>query len=155
MLTDEQRAEFGKRFSALLIDLLTVHQDPDTCALRAHVESIRCELQADIAAIELTPGPQGEQGERGPHGDQGMPGADGAEGPRGEQGAEGPQGEPGPEGPIGAEGVEGPQGERGSEGERGEQGERGEEAPKSDEVVSDVMSVMECALAELRAFASN
>ena len=106
MLTEDQRSEFGKRFSALLIDLLTVHQDPDTCALRAHVEAVRMELKSEIAAIELTPGPQGETGERGD------------------------QGEQGPEGP------------------------RGQEAPTSDEVVSDVMSVMESALNELRSLAS-
>ena len=100
MLTEDQRAEFGKRFSALLIDLLTVHQDPDTCALRAHVEAVRAELKSEIAAIELMPGPQG------------------------------------PEGPMGPEGP------------------RGQEAPTSDEVVSDVMSVMESALSELRALAS-
>jgi hypothetical protein len=103
MLTEDQRSEFGKRFSALLIDLLTVHQDPDTCALRAHVEAMRMELKSEIAAIELTPGPQGERGE------------------------------PGPEGP---------------------EGPRGQEAPTSDEVVSDVMSVMESALNELRSLAS-
>ena len=103
MLTEDQRSEFGKRFSALLIDLLTVHQDPDTCALRAHVEAVRMELKNEIAAIELMPGPQGEPGE------------------------------PGPEGP---------------------EGPRGQEAPTSDEVVSDVMSVMESALNELRSLAS-
>ena len=112
MLTEDQRAEFGKRFSALLIDLLTVHQDPDTCALRAHVEAVRAELKSEIAAIELMPGPQG------------------------------------PEGPMGPEGPEGP------EGPMGPEGPRGQEAPTSDEVVSDVMSVMESALSELRALAS-
>ena len=106
MLSEEQRADFGRRFSALLVDLLTVHQDPDTCALRAHVEAVRMELKSEIAAIELMPGPQGPSGERGP------------------------EGPPGPEGP------------------------RGQEAPTSDEVVSDVMSVMESALNELRALAS-
>lgn len=115
MLTEDQRSEFGKRFSALLIDLLTVHQDPDTCALRAHVEAVRMELKSEISAIELTPGPQGPEGAQGP------------EGPEGPQGPEGPEG---PEGP------------------------RGQEAPTSDEVVGDVMSVMESALNELRALAS-
>ena len=51
MLTEEQRADFGRRFGALLIDLLTVHQDPDTCALRAHGEAVRHELKNDIANI--------------------------------------------------------------------------------------------------------
>ena len=96
MLTDDQRADFGRRFGALLIDLLTVHQDPDTCALQARIEAVRSELKHDIAMIELMPGPQGEQGP---------------------------------------------------------QGDRGEEAPTSDEVVGDVMSVMESALAELRSMA--
>ena len=112
MLTEDQRSEFGKRFSALLIDLLTVHQDPDTCALRAHVEAVRMELKDEISAIELTPGPQGETGERGD------------------------------------------KGEKGETGETGMPGPRGQEAPTSDEVVSDVMSVMESALNELRALAS-
>ncbi len=124
MLSEEQRADFGKRFSALLVDLLTVHQDPDTCALRAHVEAVRMELKSEIAAIELMPGPQGPEG---------------PEGPQGPSGPEGPQGPEGPEGPQGPEGPEGP---------------RGQEAPTSDEVVSDVMSVMESALNELRALAS-
>jgi hypothetical protein len=106
MLSEEQRLDFGRRFSALLVDLLTVHQDPDTCALRAHVEAVRMELKSEIAAIELMPGPCGPSGERGPAGPEG------------------------PEGP------------------------RGQEAPTSDEVVSDVMSVMESALNELRALAS-
>ena len=127
MLTEDQRSEFGKRFSALLIDLLTVHQDPDTCALRAHVEAVRMELKGEISAIELTPGPQGPEG---------------PEGPQGTEGHEGPEGPEGPQGPEGAQGPEGPQ------------GPQGQEAPTSDEVVSDVMSVMESALNELRSLAS-
>ena len=127
MLTEDQRSEFGKRFSALLIDLLTVHQDPDTCALRAHVEAVRMELKSEISAIELTPGPQGETGEQG------------------EQGEKGDKGEQGEQGDLG---------ERGEQGPAGDQGPQGQEAPTSDEVVSDVMSVMESALNELRALAS-
>ena len=129
MLTEDQRSEFGKRFSALLIDLLTVHQDPDTCALRAHVEAVRMELKSEISAIELTPGPQGETGEQGEQGEKGD---------KGEQGEQGEQGD---------------LGERGEQGPAGDQGPQGQEAPTSDEVVSDVMSVMESALNELRALA--
>ena len=82
MLTEEQRVDFGKRFSALLVDLLTVHQDPDTCALRARIEAVRLELKDDIAQVELTPGPQGAEGPQGPQGAQGAQGAQGPEGPR-------------------------------------------------------------------------
>ena len=139
MLSDEQKVDFGKRFSSLLVDLLTVHQDPDTCALQARIEAIRLELKSEISEIALTPGPQGEQGPEGPQGAQG------------EQGPQGPQGEQGPEGPQGPEGA---QGNDGQEGPQGPEGQRGEEAPKSDEVMSDVMSVMESALAELKALAS-
>jgi hypothetical protein len=127
MLTDTQRVDFGKRFSSLLVDLLTIHQDPDTCALRARIEAVRTELKAEIADIRLTPGADGAQGPEGP---AGAAGADGAQGPEG------------PAGPAGAEGAQGPE------------GQRGQEAPTSDSVVSDVMSVMESALTELRVLAS-
>ena len=156
MLSDEQRADFGRRFSALLIDLLTVHQDPDTCALQARIEAVRSELKHDISVIELMPGPKGEKGEQGPkgeQGEQGPQGEQGVQGPQGEQGPKGEQGEQGPQGEQGEQGPQGEQGEQGPQGEQGDQGPQGEEAPTSDEVVGDVMSVMESALAELRAMA--
>lgn len=55
----------------------------------------------EINSIELTPGPQGPQGERGlqgeqgPKGDKGDTGEQGPQGERGLQGERGPQGEPG------------------------------------------------------------
>ena len=151
MLTEEQKVDFGKRFSSLLVDLLTVHQDPDTCALQARIETVRLELKKDINEIALTPGPQGPEGPQGPQGPQGEQGPEGQQGPQGEQGPEGPQG---PQGEPGAAGAEGPQGPQGAEGPQGQQGPRGEEAPTSEDVIGDVMSVMESALAELKSLAT-
>ena len=62
------------------------------------------DLRAAIDEIELTPGPEGPQGEQGPAG------------PQGEQGPAGPQGEQGPAGPQGEQGPAGPQGEQGPAG---------------------------------------
>jgi len=64
------------------------------------------DLRAAIDEIELTPGPegpQGEQGSAGPQGEQGPAGPQGEQGPaglQGEQGPAGPQGEQGPAGPL-------------------------------------------------------
>ena len=55
----------------------------------------KAELNAAIADIELTPGPQGPQGEKGDTG------ATGPQGPKGDPGPQGPQGEPGPQGEKG------------------------------------------------------
>ena len=62
-----------------------------------------------IKTIELTPGPQGPQGEPGPAG------KDGEQGPQGEQGPKGEDGAPGPQGPQGEQGPMGPQGEPGED----------------------------------------
>lgn len=51
-----------------------------------------------IKMIELTPGPQGIQGEQGPKGDTGPQGIQGIQGEQGPKGDTGPQGEPGPAG---------------------------------------------------------
>ena len=80
-------------------------------------------VDAKLEVIELTPGPQGEQGP------QGEPGV---QGPQGEVGPAGPQGEPGPKGEKGDTGDVGPQGpagEQGPKGDRGEQGPQGEVGP--------------------------
>lgn len=90
-------------------------------------------VEEQIAAIELTPGPQGEQGpqgERGEKGDKGDQGEVGPQGPQGIQGEQGPQGERGPQGEQGLQGERGLQGEPGNQGERGERGERGEQGPE-------------------------
>lgn len=58
-------------------------------------------VDAEIAAIELTPGPQGPQGPAGPTGATGPAGAAGAQGPQGPQGPAGPTGATGPAGPSG------------------------------------------------------
>ena len=55
-------------------------------------------LQADIAEIELLPGPEGPVGPAGPQGEQGPqgdPGSAGSQGTPGETGPAGPQGPPG------------------------------------------------------------
>lgn len=67
-----------------------------------------------IAAIQLTPGPQGEKG------DKGDTGATGPQGPKGDTG------ETGPQGPAG---VDGTPGQKGDKGEVGEQGPKGDIGP--------------------------
>lgn len=61
-------------------------------------------VEQKIAEIELTPGPQGAQGEMGPQGPQG---SQGEQGPQGEVGPMGPQGEQGPAGKDGITPVKG------------------------------------------------
>ncbi len=98
-------------------------------------------LQTQINNIELTPGPQGEQGpigETGPIGPQGEQGPIGETGPVGPQGDQGPIGETGPvgpqgeQGPIGETGPVGPQGDQGPIGETGPVGPQGEQGPIGD-----------------------
>lgn len=86
-------------------------------------------VDTEIAAIELTPGPQGPagpQGEAGPQGIQGPAGDAGAQGPAGPAGADstvpGPEGPQGPAGPQGIQGEPGPQGPAGVQGPQGIQG---------------------------------
>ena len=67
-----------------------------------------------IAAIQLTPGPQGEKG------DKGDTGATGPQGPKGDTG------ETGPQGPAG---IDGTPGQKGDKGEVGEQGPKGDTGP--------------------------
>lgn len=147
MLSDEQRQEFGRRFGAVLIDLLTVHQDPDLCALSARIESVRAELKSDIANVALVPGPAGADGAEGP---EGPAGAEGPEGPAGPAGAAGPEG---PEGAAGEVGADGPEGPAGQEGAAGADGPRGIDAMSAPDLMEDVMCVMESALSELRVMA--
>ncbi len=56
MLTDEQRDDFGRRFSTVLLDLLCVHQDPDACALRAEVRQLRSDVEAATEALRAEVG---------------------------------------------------------------------------------------------------
>ena len=65
------------------------------------------ELENQIETIELTPGPQGPQGEPGEKGEQGPQGEQGPEGPQGEQGPKGDTGEQGPQGQDGITPVKG------------------------------------------------
>ena len=105
-----------------------------------------------VEMVELTPGPQGEQGPQGipgPQGPQGERGIDGAQGPQGEQGPEGPQGPQGEAGPVGPQGPKGQdgtmsfeelteeqkaslKGDKGDQGPRGVQGIQGEKGEKGD-----------------------
>ena len=64
----------------------------------------KTQVDGIVETIELTPGPQGPQGERGPQGEQGPIGETGPKGDTGPQGIQGPQGEPGPKGDPGAPG---------------------------------------------------
>lgn len=66
------------------------------------------DLQQQINTIELTPGPQGPQGDVGPVGPQGETGPAGPQGDVGSQGdvgPAGPQGDTGPQGPAGQDGA--------------------------------------------------
>ena len=113
-------------------------------------ERIQRIVEAEVAKLELPPGPAGPRGEVGPQGEigprgergltgaqgeQGVAGPAGSRGERGERGFTGPQGEQGVAGPAGSRGERGevgPQGERGLPGTRGPQGVRGLPGPKGD-----------------------
>ena len=69
------------------------------------------DLQAQVDAIELLPGPQGEPGEPGPPGESGQPGKPGQQGPPGPRGIPGTAGEPGAQGEPGTRGPAGPAGD--------------------------------------------
>ena len=84
-------------------------------------------VDEQIKTIELTPGPQGEQGIQGEQGPEGPQGIQGEQGPQGEQGI---QGEMGPQGIQGEVGPQGPQGEKGEKGDKGEPGEQGPMGPE-------------------------
>lgn len=71
-------------------------------------------LKTDLQNIELTPGPQGEKGEKGDTG---------AQGPKGETGSQGPKGD------AGEQGIQGPKGEQGEKGETGAKGDTGVQGP--------------------------
>lgn len=96
-----------------------------TDTLSGGITNVRDELEAEIAAIELTPGPVGPQGAQGPKGDKGDTGATGEQGPQGVTGPQGPQGIQGVKGDTGAKGDTGDQGPRGPQGLRGPKGDPG------------------------------
>ena len=76
-------------------------------------ESVRLEVERQVAEIEIPPGPvglEGPEGQPGPQGIQGERGGEGLSGTRGDMGAPGAVGREGPRG------VPGPQGERGDMG---------------------------------------
>jgi len=90
------------------------------------------ELWNAIENIQLTPGPQGEQGKLGP---------------QGEQGKLGPQGDQGKLGPQGDQGVQGKKGDQGEQGKEGPQGIPGESCQVSKNCFDDGsihIAIMEC-----------
>lgn len=80
-----------------------------------------------IAALGITLGGDGLQGEPGPEGPMGPPGP---QGPPGLDGLPGAAGAQGPVGPIGPQGPQGPQGEPGLAGTQGVQGPEGPIGPQ-------------------------
>lgn len=100
--------------------------------LAPSVNAVKTYVAAEIAEIELLPGPQGAQGPQGEQGIQGPAGADGAQGPKGDQGEPGVQGPQGEQGLQGEQGIQGPQGPQGLQGDQGEQGIQGEPGAKGD-----------------------
>ena len=88
-----------------------------------------------IAAIELTPGPQGPAGKDGAaftydmFTEEQLAALVGPAGPQGEPGVAGKDGEPGAKGEKGDQGIQGERGEQGPQGEQGIQGEIGPEGP--------------------------
>ncbi len=110
----------------------TLHADADISEHNAS-DTAHADIREAIKNIELTPGPQGEQGlqgEKGPQGEVGPQGPQGEKGDTGETGPQGPQGEVGPQGPQGETGPQGPQGEVGPQGPQGEKGDTGETGPQ-------------------------
>ena len=85
-------------------------------------------IAAEIAGVELTPGPQGPAGPTGaagatgPQGPQGIQGPTGPQGPQGDPGATGAAGATGPAGPTGATGPAGADGATGATGATGPAG---------------------------------
>lgn len=109
--------------------------------MREEMDSADAALGARIDAIQLTPGPKGDEGDQGPQGDRGAQGPQGATGdvglqglvgdtgPQGKTGADGPTGPPGPKGDKGDSGPAGPQGEIGPAGPKGTTGTTGATGP--------------------------
>ena len=89
-------------------------------------------VDAKLEVIELTPGPQGEQGPQGEPGVQGPQGEVGPAGPQGEPGPQGEKGDTGEPGPAGKDGVDGAPGPKGDKGDKGPQGPTGEKGDKGD-----------------------
>ena len=109
--------ELAALLEAIELDLATV--EDNLGALQLQVD----ELAAEVADIELTPGPAGPTGPAGPAGADGATGPTGPAGAPGEPGADGEPGATGPAGPAGADstvpGPTGPAGETGPTGPAG------------------------------------
>lgn len=97
-----------------------------------------------VDTIELTPGPQGPQGEPGIQGPQGIQGEQGIQGPQGETGPKGDTGPQGPKGEQGPQGIQGPQGEPGPKGDPGTPGKDGKDyvlTDKDKQEIADLIDV--------------
>ena len=101
----------------------------------------------DLAAIELTPGPEGPQGVQGPQGPQGEQGIQGPKGDKGDKGDTGGQGPAGQDGytPVkgvdyfdGEDGAQGPQGDQGIQGPKGDKGDKGDAGDPATNLVQSV-----------------
>jgi hypothetical protein len=132
MVLDAQKvSELAEKFANSLSDLLNAHNDPDVDVVRAEMlrRYMLCSarlstLNEKIDSIQLTPGPQGLQGEQGIRGEEGLQGVEGVQGVQGEKG------------------LQGVQGEEGLQGVQGEQGDKGEDLEMS-EVVDTIMNVLD------------
>ena len=126
--------EYDGEIKGHIIDCVVVEGDVSMLEVVVEEEEPQLDLSefakveyvdAQIAAIELKEGPQGEQGpqgergEQGPEGPMGPQGEQGIQGEKGETGAQGPQGIQGEKGDTGAQGPVGPQGEQGPVGKNG------------------------------------
>lgn len=100
-------------FNAIDVDI--DQAQADIAALQSGKASVTY-VDDQIAAIELTPGPQGEEGPEGEKGDTGDTGATGLTGAQGIQGIQGVKGDTGDTGPTGASGATGPTGSTGADG---------------------------------------
>ena len=97
---DKRIAALEEELPGLVEDYLTEH--PVEVDLSGYYT--KSEVDEAIETIELTPGPQGIQGEKGDPGEQG---------PKGDTGEQGPKGDTGPKGDPGIQGEQGPKGDPG------------------------------------------
>ena len=113
----------------LSYDATTIVAALPSCAPATRLLTVR--TKKGVAAMDVTigaAGPQGETGATGAEGATGPAGATGAQGetgPAGAVGATGAQGAIGPAGPTGPQGEAGPQGATGAQGAAGPQGDPG------------------------------
>ena len=101
-----------------------------------------------IAAIELTPGPKGEDGAPGKDGEPGPKGEDGYTPVKGvdyfdgKDGLDGKDGEPGPKGDTGEQGPKGDQGIQGETGPAGPAGQDGKDYVLTEEDKAEIAGMV-------------